>query len=282
VEKPLAIQITLFILTFFTTLVAGTYLSGGNPLRSPTDLALGLMFSVPLLSILTIHEMGHYTAARRHNVSVTPPYFIPVPPIPPFINSLYIGTFGAFIKIKSPLPDRNALMDIGAAGPLAGALMAIPVLMAGLFFSSVRPSAGISGIPLGESLLFKALSWLVLGEIPKGYDVVLHPVAFAGWIGLLVTMLNLLPSGQLDGGHIAYAFFGVEYHRVARLIPFFLLLMGLLWPGWFVWAGLLFFLKTRHPGTTFEDIPLTRGRRLTGIAATVLFLLCFTPNPIPI
>ena len=269
----MGIQILLFVLTFFTTLVAGTYLAGGNPLRDPGDLTLGLMFSLPLLSILSVHEMGHYMAARRHNVLVTPPYFIPAPS--------FIGTFGAFIRIKSPVPHRNALLDIGAAGPIAGAIVAMPVLLIGLKMSAVRSSAGLSGIPLGESLLFRAASRIVLGEIPKGYDVVLHPVAFAGWIGLLVTALNLLPSGQLDGGHIAYALFGDAYTKVARIIPFLLLPMGYLWGGWIIWAVMLLILGTRHPQPVFDDIPLSRARRVIGVLAGLLFLVCFTPNPVP-
>lgn len=270
----MVLQVVLFAATFASTLIAGTILSGGNPLADVRDLFYGLSFCVPLLSILGVHEVGHYAAARRHGVAVTPPYFIPAPSL--------IGTFGAFIRIRSPIPDRNALMDIGAAGPIAGALVAIPVLAIGLGLSSVRPSGPPGGgIPLGESLLFKALSRLVIGEVPKGYDVVLHPVAFAGWIGLLVTALNLLPSGQLDGGHIAYAFFGGRYARAARAVPLLLVPLGLAWSGWFVWAALLFVLGTRHPAPLFDEIPLSPARRRIGIAAAVLFLLCFTPNPVP-
>ncbi len=269
----MTVQIVLFALTFLTTLVAGTFLAGANPLKNPADLLLGFMFSIPLLSILGVHEMGHYAAARRHGVAVTPPYFIPAPS--------FIGTFGAFIKIKSPVPHRNALLDIGAAGPIAGAVVAVPVLLVGLSLSSVRPASGLVGIPLGESLLFRAATYAVIGSVPQGVDVVLHPVAFAGWIGLLVTALNLLPSGQLDGGHIAYALFGARYAKVARAVPFLLLPMGLLWGGWVIWAVMLFFLGTRHPAPVFEDIPLTRGRRIVGIVSGALFLLCFTPSPVP-
>lgn len=269
----MGLQILLFILTFFTTLVAGTYLAGGNPLRNPSDLPHGLMFSIPLLSILVIHEMGHYVAARRHSVSVTPPYFIPAPS--------FIGTFGAFIKIRSQVPDRNALLDIGAAGPIAGALVAIPILLIGLSQSAVRPMAGLSGIPLGESLVFRAAAWLVVGEIPKGFDVVLHPVAFAGWIGLLVTALNLLPSGQLDGGHVAHALFGGKYSKVSGALPYVLLPMGYFWGGWAIWGIMLLIMGTEHPPTLSDEVPLTRGRRVVGILAGILFLACFTPNPVP-
>ncbi|MBP2687666.1 MAG: conserved rane protein of unknown function [Deltaproteobacteria bacterium] len=256
---------------------AGSFLAGGNPLAHPTDLLLGLVFNVPLLSILGVHEMGHYTAARRHRVRVTPPYFIPFLPIPPLP-----GTMGAVIKLKSPFPDRNALMDIGAAGPLAGAAVAIPVLIAGLALSEVRRATGALGVPLGESLLFKLLSRVVLGEIPAGYDVVLHPVAYAGWLGLYITMLNLIPAGQLDGGHVAFATFGERFSEVARLIPYALLLMGLAGNGWFVWAVLLFVLGTGHPRPVFEEVPLTPSRRAFAAVAFLLFVLCFTLDPFPI
>lgn len=270
------LQILLFLLTFLTTLVAGSLLAGGNPLARPGDLLLGLMFAVPLLSILGVHELGHYTAARRNRVEVTPPYFIPAPPV-----GLSIGTFGAFIKIRSPLPHRDALLEIGAAGPIAGALVAIPVLFIGMAMSEVRkvlPAGGFQ-IRLGEPLLLQAATFLRFGRIPEGYDVVLHPVAFAGWIGLFVTALNLIPSGQLDGGHIAYALFGGRYERVARLVPLALFPLALLWPGWLLWAALLLFLGTRHPRPVFDEIPLSPGRRTIGAAAGVLFLLCFTPAP---
>ncbi|GAB4368495.1 MAG: site-2 protease family protein [Deltaproteobacteria bacterium] len=271
------LQIVLFLATFFTTLVAGAFLAGGNPIARPHDLALGLMFAVPLLSILGVHEMGHYTAARRNRVEVTPPYFIPAPPV-----GLSIGTFGAFIKIRSPLPHRDALLEIGAAGPIAGALVAIPVLFLGMAMSEVRevlPAAGGFQVRLGEPLLLKAATYLLFGAIPEGQDVVLHPVAFAGWIGLFVTALNLIPSGQLDGGHIAYALFGGRYERVARLVPVALLPLGLLWPGWLLWAGLLLVLGTRHPRPVFDEIPLSPGHRKIGAVAALLFLLCFTPAP---
>jgi len=267
----------LFLTTFATTLVAGAFLAGGDPLSRYQDLAMGLMFNVPLLLILGVHEMGHYTAARHHRVVTTPPYFIPFLPIPPLP-----GTMGAVIKLKSPFPDRNALMDIGSAGPLAGAIVAIPVLIAGLALSKIQAGGGSLGAALGESLLFKLIVRAVLGKIPAGYDVVLHPMAYAGWLGLYITMLNLIPAGQLDGGHIAYALFGDRYGGVARLIPFGLLAMGLLGAGWFVWALLLFFLGTGHPRPVFEGPPLTPSRRVAGAAAALLFVLCFTVNPFPV
>ncbi len=273
------VPLILLVTTFGTTMVAGSLLAGGNPLRHFPDIWLGLMFSVPLLCILGVHELGHYASAKHYRVDVTPPYFIPAPPL-----GLSIGTFGAFIKMRSPLPHRNALMDIGASGPIAGALVAVPILIIGLKMSQLVPLGPQTAIQirLGEPLLLKAANRIVFGTVPAGYDVLLHPVAFAGWIGLFVTSLNLLPSGQLDGGHIAYAVFGERYAGFSRLVPYFLLPMGLLWGGWFLWAGLLFVLGTRHPRPVFDDVPLSPGRRRIGIAALLLFLLCFTPAPFSI
>ncbi len=267
----MTVAILLFAATFLTTLLAGSFVAGANPFRNPADLTLGFMFSLPLLAILVVHEMGHYVAARRHGVAVTPPYFIPAPP--------FIGTFGAFIKIRSPFPHRNAMLDIGAAGPIAGAIVAIPTLFVGLSLSALKPSTGLAGTRLGESLMYRAAEYVVFGSVPAGVDVVLHPVAFAGWIGLLVTALNLIPSGQLDGGHIAYAIFGGRYAKVARVVPYILLPMGFLSVGWVIWAVLLFFLGTRHPAPVFAEIPISPRRRVVGLIAGALLILCFTPTP---
>ncbi|HEY3490376.1 MAG TPA: site-2 protease family protein [Candidatus Deferrimicrobiaceae bacterium] len=273
----MVLNILLFAATFITTLLSGALMSNVDILRHPEQIALGLQFSLPLLAILGVHEMGHYVAGRLHRVDVTLPYFIPFLPIPP--NP---GTMGAVIKIRSPFPTRNALMDIGAAGPLAGAAVAIPVLLFGLTLSHVRQLSGLGGehFQLGEPLILKAAIRAVFGVLPVGQDVVLHPVAYAGWIGLLVTMLNLIPSGQLDGGHIAYAMFGGRYSETARLIPYALLLMGLVNPSWFVWAMILFIIGTRHPAPMFDDVPLSRGRKAIGALSLLLFILTFSPNPI--
>ncbi len=270
------VQFLLFLATFCTTLVAGAFLAGGNPFVRVHDLVPGLMFNLPLLAILGIHEMGHYVAARKHDVVTTLPYFIPFLPLPPLP-----GTMGAVIKLKSPFPDRNALMDIGAAGPLAGAAVAIPVLAAGLALSEIRRSTGTAGPVLGESLLFRFLAWVVLGEVQAGYDVYLHPMGYAGWLGLYITMLNLIPAGQLDGGHIAYALFGDRYGAFARWVPFLLLPMGLVGGGWLMWAILLFFIGTGHPRPIFEEVELSPGRKISAAAAAILFILCFVPDPFP-
>lgn len=270
--RKIKTNIILFVLTLLSTTVAGAFLAGVNPLKEPYRVYYGFMFSIPLMSILVVHELGHYVAARVHRVNVTPPYFIPAPSI--------IGTFGAFIKIKSPLPDRNALVDIGAAGPLAGIAVAVPVLIIGLIFSEARAVVQLTGISLGTSILFDLLTRVIHGGIPEGFDIVLHPVAFAGWIGMLVTALNLLPVGQLDGGHIAYALFGQRYSGVSRVFPLFLIPMGLLWQGWIIWAILLIILGTGHPPPMDVETELTPGRKIAGYVSLVIFIICFTPVPV--
>ncbi len=242
-------------------------------------------FAVPLMSILICHEFGHYFAARLHGVPASLPYFIPLPFLSPF------GTMGAVISMPERIRSRNALLDIGAAGPLAGLVVAIPVLAIGLAHSPiVRPNGGWVE---GQSLFYSALKRLVLGPIPAGHDVLLSPMAFAGWAGLFVTVLNLLPVAQLDGGHIAYALFGPRQNTLARflhatlpvvflynLIRYRHLEPGLIWLVWFVLLALL----TRatggnHPPTESDAGELTRGRRAVAILCLILFAVLFMPTP---
>ena len=259
-----------------TTIIAGALQQGVNPLETPELLSKGIPFSFTLLLILGAHEMGHYLVSRRHHLDVTLPYFIPAPPIP-FI----IGTFGAFIRIRSPIRDKRALLDVGCSGPLIGVLVSIPVILIGLKLSTVTVSGGgEETLTLGEPLLFKLLSWLALGSMTPEQNVILHPVAFAGWIGLLVTALNLLPVGQLDGGHVAYALFP-EYHRYISLgVLGLLVVCGVIfWQGWLLWAVLLVFLGWRHPPPYEFWVPLDRRRRVLGIITIVVFGLTFSPAP---
>jgi membrane-associated protease RseP (regulator of RpoE activity) len=269
------LHLGLLLATVVTTIIAGAVQQGVDPLATPGLLYKGIPFSFTLLLILGTHEMGHYLVSRKHHLDVTLPYFIPAPPIP-FI----IGTFGAFIRIRSPLRDKRALLDVGCAGPLAGVLISIPVILVGLKLSTVSVIGGGEGLVLGEPLLFKFLSWLALGHQAPDANVILHPVAFAGWIGLLVTALNLMPVGQLDGGHVAYALFP-EYHRYISLgVLGLLVVSGLLfWEGWLFWAVLLTFLGWRHPPPYQFWVPLDRRRRVLGIITIVVFLLTFTPAP---
>lgn len=264
----------LFAVTVVTTLLAGALQAGVNPLEKPSEIWRGIPFSFTLLLILACHESGHWVASRRHGVDVSLPYFIPGPTL--------VGTFGAFIAMKSPISDRNALIDIGAAGPLAGLVVTIPVLFVGLALSQVVPAAQTEGvgIHLGECALFSAVNWLVHGTIGPDQDVILHPMAFAGWIGLLVTSLNLIPVGQLDGGHIIYAIFGDRQREVAWMVVGMLLILGIVgWEGWLIWGGILLVLGVRHPPVIYDWGELDNRRLAVGYLAMLCFALTFTPIP---
>jgi membrane-associated protease RseP (regulator of RpoE activity) len=267
-------HVVLFIATLFTTLFAGALLNGVIPWEQPEKLYLGLPFSLTLLFILLTHEISHYLMSRRHNVSATLPYFIPAPSI--------IGTFGAVIKMKPPIPDRHSLIDIGASGPIGGFIIAVIACIAGLQWSEVQPTGDIQGgLAFGSSLLFTFLSKLVLNVNPEHYDVILHPVAFAGWIGLLVTSLNLLPIGQLDGGHIIYALFGEKHAWISKgTIPVLIVLGIKFWTGWLIWAALMIILGYRHPPVVYPYIQLDRKRKYIGWVSFVIFILTFTPTPV--
>lgn len=255
----------------------------------------GWVFAVPLLAILLCHEFGHYLMARRHRVRASLPMFIPAPNL--------FGTMGAVISMKGRIRTRDALVDIGAGGPLAGLAVALPVTAAGLALSHVEPVAGRTGILVeGDSLLYLALKRLVCGPIPPGHDVWLHPMAFAGWAGLFVTMMNLLPIGQLDGGHVAYALFGIRQDRWSRALSYALLGLAAgiaLWvwrasggaadeaaftPAivWAMWAllsrGVMWLSGDRHPPT--GDEPLSPGRRRVAAFTLACFPLLFMPLPI--
>jgi membrane-associated protease RseP (regulator of RpoE activity) len=260
--------------------------------------ASGLPYSVPLMAILLAHEFGHFIAARIHRVPASPPFFVPMP-LPP------LGTMGAVILMRDRIARRNALLDIGAAGPLAGLVVALPVLAYGIVNSPIAAQvAGVNYTMEGRSLLYLGLLYLLKGPIPNGYDIMLSPTAFAGWAGLLVTMINLIPVAQLDGGHVAYALFGArqdEYSRRVRalLLPLALsvslayglpglfgglrgdaLLAGFA-PGvpWLIWWGLLRIMARRgrpeHPPT--DDDTLSSGRRIVAIGTLLLFVLLFMP-----
>jgi membrane-associated protease RseP (regulator of RpoE activity) len=278
----------LFALTLVTTTVAGAIIARDtfdwlHPQFAP--LRAGLAFSLPLAAILLAHESGHYFAARRYQVNASPPFFIP---FPPSLNLL--GTMGAFIRIRSLLFDRRTLFDIGVAGPLAGMAVALPVLLAGLALSSeaaVRTPAlahqiiVIAGTPfyLGDTLLLDAARWIVGLSGP----VVLHPLAVAGWVGLLVTALNLLPLAQFDGGHIAYAMNARAQRIGSRYVWLALLGLGMLWAGWWIWAALALLVgrgKLGHPDVMSPARALDRRRMIVGWIAIAIFLLTFAPVPI--
>jgi membrane-associated protease RseP (regulator of RpoE activity) len=265
-------QILLFVATVATTLFVGGLGEGADPFRDPSSLLAGLPFSFSLLSILGVHELGHYFVARWYGVRVTLPYFIPAP--------IGLGTFGAFIKLRSPVIDRRSLFDIGIAGPIAGLFLAIPVLVFGLTLSQIVPAGGKLGISLGSPMLFRVLQEVTLGPVGKEMDLLLHPIAFAGWIGLFVTALNLLPLGQLDGGHIAYALLGRQSEKVALATAVLLVVLGIVfWPGWLFWAFVAFMLGFKHPPPMNDVTPLDPTRRLVGLGALLLLVCLMTPAP---
>ena len=283
------LNIALLLLTFLTTTTAGAYMNGEDvsffhPFLAIAALRSGLTFSIPLMMILFAHEMGHYLTSRYHNVDASLPYFIPAPP-----SLFIIGTFGAFIRMRQPARTRRVMFDIGAAGPWAGVMLAIPAVIIGLYLSDVTPldkSAG--GLELGNSLLFLGLSHLVLGVDPSTVNVNLHPIAFAGWLGLFVTTLNLLPVGQLDGGHVIYALFPRRHRTISVLFVISCVLMVLvplalgdsLWWGWLLWAVLVLALGLGHPSTIDRDTPLNPRRALAAWATVVLFIVTFSPVPL--
>jgi membrane-associated protease RseP (regulator of RpoE activity) len=272
-QKKLLLHLVLFIVTFFTTVLAGALQSGVNILSEPGKFYEGLPFALTLMSILLAHELSHYIASRKHNVQATLPYFIPAPTL--------IGTFGAFIKMKSPVTTRRALLDIGISGPLAGFVISFIVTIMGLSLSKVVPVQETKeALSLGDSLLFSTLSQLILDYRPGVQDVLLHPVAFAGWIGFFVTSLNLLPIGQLDGGHVAYALFGERHSYLSKLLIPILFLLGIfLWEGWAIWAIVLLILGLKHPPIYHSEIPLDGKRRFLGWLGFFIFLITFIPEP---
>ncbi|HLB94729.1 MAG TPA: site-2 protease family protein [Nitrospiria bacterium] len=271
-SRRLWLHAVLFTATVFTTLLAGALQQGVNPLAKPWELVRGIPFSFTLMAILLTHEMGHYLTSRRHGVMATLPYFIPAPSI--------IGTFGAFIRMTSPIMHKRALLDIGASGPIAGFVVSIIAVAIGLRYSQVIEAETFSGLGLGAPLIFQILSDLIVGPLEKGYDILLHPIAFAGWIGLFVTALNLIPIGQLDGGHVVYAIFG-ERHRILSLVMVpILIVMGFFgWPGWYLWALLPLVFGIRHPPIVNPDESLDGTRKVIGWATLVIFVITFTPVP---
>ncbi len=303
IKRSTLIPLVLFILTAATTFLSGYMISG--------TYTGGVLFSISLVAILGAHEMGHYFYGRKYGVSITLPWFIPAPP---FLSP--IGTFGAFIRIKSRIRGRRELFDIGVAGPIAGVVVALPVLFVGLLFSDVvaldseRLSEMQTAMSLGNSLVFALFSKMAIGEVAQGYEILLHPVAFAGWIGLFVTVLNLMPAGQLDGGHIVYCVFPAEWHRtISAATVIFLVIMGVGtapmvdfadylglwvlgslpewlmfegWVGWLFWAILLLVIGTSHPPTVSSDTEISAGRKALAFLSLLIFISCFTPVPISI
>ncbi|QWR76774.1 site-2 protease family protein [Candidatus Magnetomonas plexicatena] len=272
VQKITALHVILFFLTLLSTIVAGMFQKGISPIKSPERFYEGLPFALTLLTILLAHELGHYISSVKHNTHATLPYFIPAPSI--------FGTFGAFIKMKSPIQTRTALLDIGASGPVIGFIFSVAASIIGLMGSKIVEISGNQGLILGDSILFTFMSKLILGTPPAGHDIMLNSVAFAGWIGLFITSLNLLPVGQLDGGHIAYAVTDIGHKWSSRVVVVVLFCMGILyWEGWLMWAFLMVVLKLHHPPVYFSDIPLDPSRKKVAFLSLLIFIVTFMPTP---
>lgn len=280
------VNVALFGLTCLSTLFMGTvlmamYTNSLNDLvpflseivRSPFVLLKGLSFSLAIMTILLGHEMGHYLTCRYYGIDATLPYFIPAPTL--------VGTMGAFIRIKSPIQHRAALLEVGIAGPIVGFVLAIPTLMIALAKSGyVTPDPSVMGIELGEPLIFRAME-LIMGKTPPpGMVINLHPIGIAAWFGFFATALNLLPVGQLDGGHVSYALFGRIHKWISQAFLCTLIPLGLFyWQGWLMWTTILLFIGFRHPVTLDDSVPLSRRHTWLGWIALAMFVLCFTPMP---
>jgi membrane-associated protease RseP (regulator of RpoE activity) len=270
------VNLVLFLTTICTTITAGAILAGTNPFTDPKNLLFGVPFSFALLLILGSHEFGHYFACKSQGIQATLPYFIPVPP--PFF---LLGTFGAVIRIKGPIRDKKGLLRVGAAGPIVGFLVAIPIVIIGLRLSDFTPLSRMQGhMFLGNSVIFWGLTKLLTQSPPFGYDLSLHPVAFAGWVGMFITALNLLPIGQLDGGHISYAMFGRRSKWIA--VPFLaaMVVLGIYWRGWHVWVILVLVLvKVKHPPPLNDVTPLDDSHKIISVISWLIFALTFVPIP---
>ena len=277
----------LFVLTLFTTCVVGAGMQRDFDQNLPFSVenavegfftvwsdpllpAAGLPFGLTLLTILLAHEFGHYFASMYYRVDASLPYFLPSP---------VFGTFGAFIRVRSPIYSKRALFDIGIAGPLAGFIALIPALGVGIAFSKVIPGIAAQGsISFGTPALLWLAQQFVFPGVPAA-DIYLHPIARAAWVGLFATALNLLPIGQLDGGHIVYAIASRRHRLLSFLFIAALVPLGRYWPGWLLWAGILFLLRKHHP-VIYDAEPVGPGRMRLAVAALVIFALCFTVAPV--
>jgi membrane-associated protease RseP (regulator of RpoE activity) len=286
----------LFVLTLISTTVLGVVWNGNvQPttdqllgdvltafrliLEEPGLLGLGLSYSLPLLFILLAHELGHYLACRYYRLPATLPYFIPAP--------FGLGTLGAFIKIKAPIRTKHQLFDVGVAGPLAGFIALLPFLLYGVAHSEPVTLEQVAAdsepvLILGWNLALSLLVGLIHGDLPAAAGLDLHPFALAGWVGMLATALNLIPLGQLDGGHILYAAVGARQRRLVLPLWAALGLAGVLWPGWLIWCLVTLFLGLFHPPVYDEATVLSPRRRILALVTLAIFLLCFMPVPLTV
>ncbi len=253
------INILLFISTVITTIFAG-YWYGGR-------IWDGVAFSIAILAIIGTHETAHYLAARKHNVEATLPYFIPAPTI--------IGTFGAVINVKSPIPTKNALFDLGVSGPLAGIIVTIPVLFIGIYLSTIEP-VNSGSIILTPPLLMSIISYFAAPTVPNGYMLQMNPVAFAGWVGVAITMLNLMPVAFLDGGHISRSLFNEKIHKIVSFAGI-VITMALGWIPMAILMAVIMIMTKRHPGALDNVSKLSKNRKILSGGLLVIFILCLAP-----
>ena len=287
--RSLVVAIGLFTLTAFSTLAAGAQFAAAyaanqspgfdrffsdyfRPFLEPRLFISGFPFAVTLLGILLAHELGHFFACRHYHINATYPYFIPAPTL--------IGTLGAFIRIRSPIFNRRALFDMALAGPLVGFVIAVPALATAILFSKVIPTSDASSaLVFGQPLIERLLEFCLRPGVSHAH-LLLHPVGRAAWVGLFATALNLLPAGQLDGGHILYAVASERHRRVSFAVALLLVPLAVkFWAGWLVWAVLLVAIGFRHPPLVDRWKPLDRTRRILAGVALVIFILSFMPAP---
>jgi len=272
-SRPI-LNIILFIATILTTLYVGSIHQRLGLPSKPQDLLAGIPFSFSLMAILLCHEFGHYFTARKNKVRATLPFFLPIPhPL--------IGTFGAIIRIKTLIPNRKVLAQLGMAGPLSGFVIAVPLTIIGLFLSPIKYTGeGFTGLQLGDSILFALLAKITHPGLSPGYDIFLHPMAYAGWLGFLVTSMNLMPIGQLDGGHIAFALLGKRRIYLIPIIIILLITFGRKWIyGWLFWLGLAIFLSRREPVVQDSITTLSLRDILLPLIPYIVLILTFTPVP---
>lgn len=275
-----ATHVLMFLLTVVTTLIAGMLWEGIDPLNHPEQFYRGLPYTGTLLGILFCHEMGHYLTARYYGMDVTLPFFIPAPP-PLFI----LGTFGAVIRMQSPPQHRRALLHVGAAGPIAGFVVALPAIIYAYRTASqvhLSTAASDTSIAFGVPLLLEFISYWTVGPLPDGVSLTLNSVGVAAWFGLLVTVFNLLPIGQLDGGHIVYALIGPRARYVSLVMIGALGALGIVWPGWWLWAVLGWLTARKQPIVLDQQDPLNWRSQLLAALALVIFVVCFIPVPMRI
>jgi membrane-associated protease RseP (regulator of RpoE activity) len=271
-------NVVLLCITFITTVLAGmflwaAYINTSNIMTLDVFLNGALFFAVPLMTILGVHELAHYIAAKRHGVAASLPFFIPS--IPP------LGTFGAFISIRDPIPNRKALVDIGISGPIAGLVVAVPVFLFGMLLTQQSPHYLTGGTGGLAGTMASLLSYFLSSFFPISGNIIVHPLAFAGWVGLFVTAINLLPAGQLDGGHVARGLLGERSRFLSYITVAALFMMGLMvYSGWLLFAVLIFFLGLRHPAPLNDLSKLGARRTVLGAIGIALLVVTFVPVPI--